>query len=343
MPISLSNRPENSPGLRLFSKILVGATLFLIFAGSLVTSTGSGLAVPDWPLSYGMVFPPMVGGVFYEHGHRLIAATVGFLTVCLAIWLFFKEPRRWMRRLGGFAILLVVMQGVLGGLTVLLQLPAAISVAHAITGQTFFCVTLFIAYGLSRERSLRESGADDRDQTFARVVLGLTAAVYLQLVLGALMRHWHAGLAVYDFPTMAGRWMPSVSEATLARINEWAMAHDQPLITAKHVIAHLAHRFWAFVVVAFALRVNFKMIRSKVAVPLVRKSIFLLDAIVILQFSLGVLTVWSGRTPYVASLHVVTGAALLGLCVLAALRAMPLHWSGGRSAPAESVLRQSPC
>jgi cytochrome c oxidase assembly protein subunit 15 len=343
MPNFLPNESRLSSGLRRFSKILVGATLFLIFAGSLVTSTGSGLAVPDWPLSYGMVFPPMVGGVFYEHGHRLIAATVGFLTVCLAIWIFLQENRRWMKRLGGVAILLVVMQGVLGGLTVLLQLPAAISVAHAITGQTFFCVTLFIAYGLSRERFVRETSHDIRDLSFARAILGLTVAVYVQLVLGALMRHWHAGLAVYDFPTMAGRWLPSVSEATLARINEWAMAHDQPLITAKHVIAHLAHRFWAFVVVGLAFRVNFKMIRSKVQEPLVRKNVFLLDAVVVLQFSLGVLTVWSGRMPYVASLHVVTGAALLGLCVLATLRAMPLKGSGGLSVPAEGVLRQSLC
>src|SRR3990167_821475 len=84
-----------SPWLRMFAKLTCFATLFLIFAGAMVKSTDSGLAVPDWPLSYGMFFPPMVGGVFYEHGHRMVAATVGFMTLCLAIWLGVQEPRRW--------------------------------------------------------------------------------------------------------------------------------------------------------------------------------------------------------------------------------------------------------
>ena len=121
-----------------YTKLVAGATLVLIVAGGLVTSTGSGLAVPDWPLSYGMLFPPMVGGILYEHGHRMIAGTVAVLTAIMALWLKLREPRRWVRRLGGLALLAVVLQAVLGGLTVIFLLPDAISIAHACLAQTFF-------------------------------------------------------------------------------------------------------------------------------------------------------------------------------------------------------------
>src|ERR1700759_5069910 len=117
--------------LHRFSKVVVAATILLLLAGSLVTSTGSGLSVPDWPTTYGwnmFTFPPSewVGGVFYEHGHRLIASTVRFLTIILAGWLWRSEPRRWLKWLGVAALGAVVAQGVLGGLTVLFFLPAAI-------------------------------------------------------------------------------------------------------------------------------------------------------------------------------------------------------------------------
>src|SRR2546423_6762019 len=138
-------REMESRWLRGFTKFVAAATLFLIFAGALVTSTESGLSVPDWPLSYGKVMPPMVGGVFYEHGHRMVATTVGILTVVLAIWLARREPRRWVRRLGLLAVAAVVAQGVLGGLTVIFLLPTAVSVAHACLAQTFFCLTVAIA------------------------------------------------------------------------------------------------------------------------------------------------------------------------------------------------------
>src|SRR5437773_12375234 len=122
--------------LHRFATFVAGCTVLLVRAGSLVTSTGSGLSVPDWPTSYGwsmFTFPPSkwVGGIFYEHGHRLIASTVGFLTIVLTVWLWRAESRRWLKRLGLVALGAVIAQGVLGGLTVLLFLPAAISTAHA--------------------------------------------------------------------------------------------------------------------------------------------------------------------------------------------------------------------
>ena len=136
--------------LHRFAKFVAGCTVLLLLAGSLVTSTDSGLSVPDWPTTYGwnmFTFPPSkwVGGILYEHGHRLIASTVGFLTIVLAAWLWLAEPRRWMKWLGVAALGAVIAQGVLGGLTVLFFLPAAISTAHAGLAEIFFCMTVAIA------------------------------------------------------------------------------------------------------------------------------------------------------------------------------------------------------
>src|SRR6202041_3702015 len=119
-------------------------------AGALVTSHDAGLAVPDWPLSYGTLFPPMVGGLFYEHGHRMIATVVGILTIVLAILLAKSEPRRWVRNLGWTALGLVIAQGIVGGLTVKYLLPPPISTAHATLAQLFFITTVSITLFTSR-------------------------------------------------------------------------------------------------------------------------------------------------------------------------------------------------
>lgn len=136
--------------VRPYSVIVAASTLVLIFAGGLVTSTGSGLAVPDWPNTYGwfmFTFPldKMVGGIYYEHGHRLIASTVGFLILVLAFWLWRVEQRTWVRRLGYLALGAVITQGILGGITVLWFLPDPISISHAGLAQIVFCLTVSIA------------------------------------------------------------------------------------------------------------------------------------------------------------------------------------------------------
>src|SRR5437764_4924560 len=136
--------------LRRYAKFVAALTLFLIFAGAMVTSTGSGLAVPDWPLSYGMLMPPMVGGIFYEHGHRIIAATVGFLTVLQAIWLQVRARKRFLKALGWASVGAVIAQGVLGGLTVIFLLPKAISIGHAGLAEIFLCLNFSIAFFTSR-------------------------------------------------------------------------------------------------------------------------------------------------------------------------------------------------
>ena len=165
--------------LHRYAKFVSAATVLLIVAGGLVTSTGSGLAVPDWPTSYGwnmFTFPMkhMVGGIFYEHGHRLIASGVGFLTIVLALWIWKAEPRRWMRVLGFTALAAVCVQGLLGGITVLYFLPTPVSTAHAGLAQIFFCLTIAIALFTSRgwtepdarsgRRPHAPAGRDDDDR-----------------------------------------------------------------------------------------------------------------------------------------------------------------------------------
>ena len=147
----MTNQSTYRPGLHRYALAVAVCTWLLLLAGALVTSNDAGLAVPDWPLSYGKLMPPMVGGILYEHGHRLIAASVGLLTILLAAWLWQSEPRRWLRRLGLLALALVILQGLLGGITVLFFLPPAISVAHACLAQLFFCTVIAIATATSRE------------------------------------------------------------------------------------------------------------------------------------------------------------------------------------------------
>ena len=172
------------------------ATFLLIIAGGLVTSTDSGLAVPDWPLSYGTWFPPMVGGILYEHGHRMIAATVGLMMLGLAIWLWRVEPRAWVRRLGYVALGAVVLQGLLGGLTVLLLLPPPVSIAHATLGPTVFCLIVCIAQVTAPSWTAQRARDEDTGWPSLRALgLALAMLATLQLILGAILRHTGGGLA----------------------------------------------------------------------------------------------------------------------------------------------------
>jgi cytochrome c oxidase assembly protein subunit 15 len=167
------------------------ATFLLIIAGGLVTSNDAGLSVPDWPTSFGTFrMPRMVGGVLYEHGHRMIAATVGLLTVILAVWAWRREPRRWVRRLVGVAVLTVIAQGVLGGITVLFYLPVVVSVGHATLAQTFFCIMVSLALFTARDWRWDEPRIEDLAAPSLRhLAVATPGAIYIQLILGAAFRH----------------------------------------------------------------------------------------------------------------------------------------------------------
>jgi heme a synthase len=301
--------------------LLVASTLVLIFVGGLVTSTGSGLSVPDWPLSYGMVMPPMVGGVFYEHGHRMVASAVGFLTLVLAVWTARTESRAGLRRLAWTSLAAVIAQGILGGLTVIFLLPTPISVTHACLAQAFFCMTIGLAYATSREWLTAAPVTDDVAGVRSAATVA-TAATFAQLVLGAIMRHIGAGLAVPDFPRMYGRWLPPLD-----------------LLDQAPVLVHLAHRAGALVVFALVLRLAVRAGRT-------RESRFARPArlalvLVLAQVGLGAATVLSGKAVIPTTAHVATGAAILGLCWLTTLRARR-HLRGAAPTPAVGVALGDP-
>lgn len=170
-------------------------TLFLVVAGGLVTSNDAGLSVPDWPLSYGKLMPPMEGNIFYEHGHRMVATTVGLLTIGMAVWLMRAEKRRWLKNLGWIALAAVITQGVLGGMTVIFMLPKPVSIGHACLAQLFFSTTVAIALFTSETWKRGPQVVDDNGAPPLHwLALATAACVFLQLALGASVRHQAIGI-----------------------------------------------------------------------------------------------------------------------------------------------------
>ncbi len=194
------NPPRALRNVHRFAVFTACSTFFLLIAGALVTSNDAGLSVPDWPLSYGSLLPPMVGGIFYEHGHRMIATLVGTLSIVLAVWLWRVESRRWVRWLGVAALGAVIAQGILGGLTVLFFLPPPISAAHATLAQLFFCTILSICLFTSAwwERQ-RPVVADPGHPAVHTLAITTACAVLCQLILGAAFRHKGFGIIPHLF------------------------------------------------------------------------------------------------------------------------------------------------
>jgi cytochrome c oxidase assembly protein subunit 15 len=193
----MTQTPNSTPYHRAhhrFTVLAAGCVFLLIVAGALVTSNDAGLSVPDWPTSFGSLYriPPLVGGVKFEHGHRMLAEFIGLLTIGVAVWTQKVDQRRWMRILGWSAIGTVIAQGVLGGLTVLFYLPPAISTAHATLAQTFFCIMVSIAFFTSGswvEPPAPVNVVDSARPRLTTLSLLTVAAVWMQLVMGAAFRH----------------------------------------------------------------------------------------------------------------------------------------------------------
>lgn len=298
--------------------LLVAATLFLIFAGAEVKSREAGLSVPDWPRSYGSVMPPMKGGIFYEHGHRMVATTIGLATIVLAIWTQVADRRAWLRRLGWLALVVVVAQGVLGGLTVWYRLPTPLSMSHGTLAQVFLCLVAWITYACSdewRREAVARSGADGGAARLAvawnaaRIAL---VAVFVQLVLGAWMRHSEAGLAVPFFPVSAdGAWVPEYVDDL--------------------VVIHMLHRGFAFVVLLLVLRAA---LAASAARARFMGHAAILAGLVVFQGALGASVVWTAKQPVVTSFHVTTGAAILVVSWLLVLRIWRTRQRRAVAAPA---------
>jgi heme a synthase len=288
--------------LNYYLRFMVLATLFLIVAGGLVTSQDYGLAVPDWPKSYGMWFPPMIGGVFYEHGHRMIAGFVGILTVILTGWLWWKEPRKWVRWFGTGALLTVIAQAVLGGMTVLYFLPRWISTFHATLAQTFFC--MIVSLMVFTSKWWKEQAPVSSQTVPAPRFLIATILIYVQLILGAWMRHAKAALAIPDFPLAFGRIIPP--------------------FTSPEVMIHFAHRMVALLILLMILWNLVNVMRSRHSHSGLKRPMILLGLLVVVQITLGAFTVWSQASVLFATAHVAVGATLLATSLVVTLRAYRL-------------------
>lgn len=373
MPYPVPNR-----SLHRFALLTAASTLALVCVGGLVTSHGVGMSVPDWPNTYGynMFFFPFsrwVGGIFYEHTHRLLASAVGLLTSVLAVWLYGRNARPllrwggmglnflglgiaalvpahwrdalvlcvtglfafgaslvwpqcepapvWLRRCGLAAFFAVVLQGVLGGLRVVL-LEAQIGIFHATLAQLFFALTCSIALFTSRWWL-----AQARTNTAAResqpglglrwLLLGTTLLILAQLVLGATMRHQHAGLAIPDFPLAYGKLWPAMDPAAVASYNQHRLevTAANP-ITAAQIVLQMVHRLMALLILAgVALSAWLSRRRLGAGAPVSRLTATWLGLILV-QVLLGAATTWSNKAADIATAHVLVGASALGLGTL---------------------------
>ena len=296
-------RVFDRPVLRVYTKFVAACTFLLLLAGGMVTSTGSGLAVPDWPLSFGKVMPAMEGGVLYEHGHRMVATFVGALIVVEAVWLWRAEPRRWVRGLGWFALGGVIVQGALGGLTVLLGLPDPVSISHAALAEIVFALTVTIAVSRSRgwiEGDAAESLDVDTPSLFSLAVAG-TVAIYVQVMLGAVVRHAGAGLAIPTFPLAYGRLVPPLESFP--------------------VVIHFAHRAGAVVVAFLVAWVVARAVRRHRDRSRLIRPALLLGALVVAQIALGGWVILSYKAAWVTTAHLGMGALLFATSLTLALRA----------------------
>ena len=189
MPIS-----NVSKGLHRFAVATASCTVLLLMAGALVTSNDAADSVPDWPLAYGKIIPPLVGGIRYEYAHRLMAGTVAILTAILAIWLA-RKGSPFLRKLGWTALGLVIAQAILGGMRVLFHDRALTATIHAILAQIFFVTVVSLALLTSPWWNSNLAVLDDPGSpTVRNLALITTAAIFVQLILGAGFRHGAFGI-----------------------------------------------------------------------------------------------------------------------------------------------------
>ena len=314
---------------RYLSKILVFSTLFLIFVGALVKSHEVGLSVPDWPTTYGyqmfsFPFSDMVGGIFYEHGHRMIATIVGFMTLILSVIVYFSNSRIWIKKIAFLALGLVILQGIFGGLTVLLFLPAYISIIHAILAQTFLMLTILIAYSLSKE-SMNKLDEEKINYIFlTRPAAYVIITIYLQLILGAITRHTESGLAIPDFPLSAGYLFPPFNQDMINIIQSMHFDVGLPYVDLYQIVIHYCHRVGALLVALSIIYFVWKSINLKIISKRIRQLTALLITLFIIQISLGAMTIWTLKNPLITSMHVLNGAMLLGIGTLIILHVLPL-------------------
>jgi cytochrome c oxidase assembly protein subunit 15 len=319
------------------------ATLFLICSGGMVTSKDVGLAVPDWPTTFGynmFLFPvsKWVGGIFFEHTHRLIASTVGFLTIILAVWIWRADRRRWMRNLGIAALGAVTLQGVLGGLRVTM-LKDEIGIFHALLAQAFLGILIIITLATSRLWQRRTTSDVPGLRKFFRVVLATTILIYLQLGLGATMRHQHRDLSILDFPLAYGTLIPDTSPEKLTAINTWRDARALSDVTAFQIWLQLTHRFVAVVITIGVIAALILARRTGPHAGLLSRFADVWFLLLACQLNLGAWVIWSNKAADIATTHVAVGATMFALGIaLSAMCLRLLRGSDPMTSPRQSVV-----
>ncbi len=324
--------------------ITVAATFPLIFMGGLVTSHSAGMSVPDWPNSYGynmFLFPPRlwVGGILYEHTHRLMASFVGVCAIALTIVAWKTEDRRWVRWLATSVLGMVIFQGVLGGLRVVL-VKLDLAIVHACVAQAFFCLAALVCVVTSRWW-IEAPDLSDYSPRIVPLAIACVVIVYGQLVVGAVMRHNQAGLAIPDLPLAYGKLLPPMSSDELAAANHqlvrWIDSanvrdHDLPRsVTMFQVWINFAHRMGALLVSGAILTLAAEALRNSRLYPReISRPVLLLLALLACQLTLGVLTILLRKPADVASLHVAVGALVLVTAFILSVRGLRLYSSALR-------------
>jgi cytochrome c oxidase assembly protein subunit 15 len=312
--------------LNRFAWFTAFATLLLICSGGMVTSKGVGLAVPDWPTTFGynmFLFPvsKWIGGVLFEHTHRLIASTVGFLTIVLAIWLWRTDDRQTVKTLGLIAVAGVILQGILGGLRVTM-LKDQIGIFHACLAQAFLGLIVLIALMQTNFWKIRLGNLTvlngqvyQRLSSIKTIAIATTIAIYAQLALGAMMRHQHKDLSILDFPTAYGAWIPDTSAGALAKINSWRDARALSDVDAFQIWLQMTHRFLAVVIGILVLMFCIRIWREAREISALRRLSILWLVLFLFQFALGAWTIWSNKAADIATTHVAVGAIMLSFGV----------------------------
>jgi cytochrome c oxidase assembly protein subunit 15 len=328
---------KSTKWLNRFAWLICVAALLLICSGGMVTSKNVGLAVPDWPTTFGynmFLFPvsKWVGGILFEHTHRLIASAVGFLTIILAIWLWRNESRKWVRNLGVIALAGVILQGILGGLRVTM-LKDEIGIFHACVAQAFLALLVVIALvTTSFWRSLGEIDIDLKKlASIRRLAIAITLAIYVQLALGATMRHQHRDLSILDFPTANGAWIPDTSATALAKINAWRDARGLLDVDAFQIWLQMTHRFVALLIAIGVIAFCSRVWKDALQVPALNRLSNWWAVFLLVQLTLGAWTIWSNKAADIATAHVAVGAIMLSFGV--SISAVCRRISGRHAAP----------
>ncbi len=281
----------------------------LVALGAFTTSIGAGMAFPDWPLSNGSVNPH--GWLteidkFAEHSHRLSGTMMGLITLVLAGWLHLRESRAWLRKLGWWALAIVIFQGVLGGTRVLfdrvhvpgfeMSFGQMLRIPHGVLAQVYVCVLFAIAAGLSRPWTQNTLGTPAA--SVRRLGWWCAALLFVQLTIAATMRHNYAGLAIPTFPysTADGSLLPATWD--------------------YRVMLQFAHRVMAAIIGLAILAYGHLLWRDKALVAPLRAASFVLVGLIVLQICLGAQIIWTGRSVVMTVWHVVVGALTLATTFL---------------------------